>query len=384
MKHQAITEVGKALRHYNDLSYEQAWSMPREFYVDPTVLALEKEHLFLREWICVGRTEELSKPGDYLALDICDEPILLMHGEDGVIRAFSNVCRHRGALIASGHGNRKRLMCPYHNWTYDNRGQLIATPGISDRDEFDRTKCGLPEFRCETWLGFVFVCLGNDASPLQNRLADLEAMVRPYHLEQMALKYLADEVWETNWKSLVENFMEGYHLTPLHRETLHPVNPTRLCRHFEPGEAYFGYNAGFHPDLPRSQKGHPDLSPEEVDNCVMFAVPPGLVVGCAGDYSSFLCIQPDTIDRVRVKMGLIFFGEDWPQDRVDWAVDLFQRTMGEDKQVLRSLIKGLKSRFYRPGPLAPANFEGPTWDFYKYLHRRLGKAMTNATRPTGD
>jgi hypothetical protein len=111
----------------------------------------------------------------------------------------------------------------------------------------------------------------------------------------------------------------------------------------------------------------------------MYAVPPGLVVGCAGDYSSFLCIQPDAVDRVRVKMGLIFFGADWPKDRVDWAVDLFQRTMEEDKAVLLRLMQGLNSRFHQPGPLARADLEGPTWDFYKYLHRRLGEAMNSGS-----
>jgi len=207
----------------------------------------------------------------------------------------------------------------------------------------------------------------------------LEALIGPYHMEQMALRYLVEEVWHVNWKCLVENFMEGYHLTPLHRETLHPVNPTKLCRHFAPGDAYFGYHAGFSPALPRSQHGHPELTDEQVDNCVMFAVPPGLVVGCAGDYSSFLCIQPETVDRVRVKMGLVFFGADWPKERIDWAVDLFQRTMAEDKAVLLRLMQGLNSRCHQPGPLARADLEGPTWDFYKYLHRRLGAAMNSAS-----
>jgi phenylpropionate dioxygenase-like ring-hydroxylating dioxygenase large terminal subunit len=217
---------------------------------------------------------------------------------------------------------------------------------------------------------------------LASRLAELETLIRPYHLEQMALRYLAEEVWETNWKCLVENFMEGYHLTPLHPETLHPVNPTRLCRHFPPGDAYFGYNAGFSPTLPRSQKGHPELTEAQAGNCVMFAVPPGLVVGCAGDYSSFLCIQPEAADRVRVKMGLIFFGADWPQDKVDWAVDLFQRTMAEDKAVLVQLMRGLNSRHHAAGPLAGADLEGPVLDFYDYLGTRLASAMRSVGRST--
>jgi Ring hydroxylating alpha subunit (catalytic domain) len=178
----------------------------------------------------------------------------------------------------------------------------------------------------------------------------------------------------------LEKFMEGYHLSPLHRDTLHRVNPTKLCRHFPPKEAYFGYFAGFSPDLRRSQKGHSDLSDSQAGDCVMFAVPPGLAVGCSSDYSSFLCIQPETVDRTRIRLGLIFFGPDWPQDTVDGAIELFRKTMAEDKTVLVKLTKGLNSRHHKAGPLAPADFEGPIWDFYKYMNRTLGPAMATVSQ----
>ena len=364
-----------ALQKVGSLSYDQARAMPREFYTDPRFLALEREQLFMREWICVGRREEVAKPGDFMAVQICDEPVIVVHGEDGTIRALSNVCRHRGTVMASGQGNKRRIVCPYHHWSYDTAGRLLTAPRMNERADFDPAACRLPEFACALWQGFVFICLASDPPALLPRLAALEDMVRPYHLEETVLRYVADEVWQTNWKCLLENFMEGYHLSALHHQTLHKVNPTKLCRHFPPGEAYFGYHAGFSPDLPRSQKGHPDLSNSQIDDCVMFAVPPGLAVGCAGDYSSFICLQPESIDRVRVKQGLIFFGPDWPQTTVDWAVDLFQKTMAEDKTVLVNLAKGLKSRHYRPGPLGPEDCEGPIWDFYGYMNRRLGPVL---------
>jgi phenylpropionate dioxygenase-like ring-hydroxylating dioxygenase large terminal subunit len=372
-----VHALGETLSRYNGLSYERAWSMPRAFYTDPRVLALEVENLFLREWVCVGRAEEVSQPGDFMVFQLCDESVVIVRGRDGKVRAFSNVCRHRGALLAKGKGNSRTLVCPYHNWAYDGLGRLVSTPGLSEREDFDRADCRLPEFSCTVWQGFVFVSLAANPPALEPQLAGLEALVAPYHMEQMALRYLADEIWPMNWKCLMENFMEGYHLTPLHRETLHPVNPTRLCRHFAPGDAFYGYNAGFSPTLPRSERGHSELTNAQVDNCVMYAVPPGLVVGCAGDYSSFLCLQPESVDRVRVKMGLVFFGGDWPQERVDWAVDLFQKTMAEDKIVLIQLMQGLNSRYQQPGPLASADLEGPTWDLYKYLHRKLGAAMAS-------
>jgi phenylpropionate dioxygenase-like ring-hydroxylating dioxygenase large terminal subunit len=364
-----------ALRRAGEAPYDQARALPGDFYADPRILALEREQLFGREWICVGRREEVAAQGDFVAVRILDEPIVIVHGEDGRIRALSNVCRHRGTVIAAGRGNLRRLICPYHHWTYDSAGKLLGAPHMQQRPDFDPARCRLPEFACCEWQGFLFVSLAAEPRPLAPRLAPLEEMVRPYHLERMAVRYAAEEVWETNWKCLLENFMEGYHLSSLHRETLHKVNPTKLCRHFPAGEGYFGYYAGFSPDLPRSQKGHPELSNQQLDDCVMFAVPPGFAVGCASDYSSFICIQPETVHRVRVKLGLIFYGSDWPQNTVDWAVDLFQRTMAEDKVVLVSLAQGLRSRHYRPGPLGPADYEGPIRDFYGYLCRTMGPAL---------
>lgn len=375
MNDHGIAELGAILRRYADLPYEQAWSMPKQFYTDPRLLDLEKERLFLGQWVCVGRTEELSRPGDFVALQLCDEPIVVIHGEDGTIRAFSNVCRHRGTVIAKGRGNGKRLLCPYHSWSYDTNGRLTGATAIGERSGFERATCRLPEFACTLWHGFVFVCLADDPPAFAPQLSGLEALIKPYHMEQMALKYVAEESWETNWKCFVENYMEGYHLTSLHRRTLHEVNPSKLCHHYPPGDGYFGYYAGFSPSLARAQKGHPDLTKEQADTCVMFAVPPSLVVGCAADYSSFVCVKPLTVERVRIKMGLLFFGEDWPQDRIEWAIDLYQRTMAEDRSVLVELMAGLKSRHHQIGPLASADLEGPTWDFYRYFHRRLGAAL---------
>jgi len=366
---ESLAALRLALAHAAEHSYDRAWSMPGAFYTDPDVLALERDRIFLREWACVGRVEELARPGDFLTVEICEEPVVVVHGLDGKIRAFSNVCRHRGALVARGRGNGTRLICPYHNWSYDTAGRLTVAPRLPPRPDFDPAACHLPEFASAQWQGFLFVCLDADPRPLAPQLAALEDMIRPYHLEQTTLRYLAEEVWETNWKCLLENFMEGYHLSPLHRGSLHKVNPTRLCRHFPPGEGYFGYRAGFSPDLSRAHKGHPDLRDDEAADCVMFAVPPGFAVGCSSDYSSFICIQPTAVNRVRVKMGLIFFGEDWSRDSLDGAIELFQKTMAEDKAILVELARGLKSRHHRAGPLAPADFEGPICDFYRYMNR---------------
>ena len=375
-----LAELGTALQQSEALDFDNAWTMPKNYYTSPAVLELEREHLFGREWICIGRVEEIAKPGDYMAFQLCDEPIVAVRGEDGKVRVLSNVCRHRGTLLAQGKGHGHRLVCPYHHWSYDLEGKLTGAPRMDAHKSFEKSDCHLPQFASEEWHGFLFANVSRMPPPLAPRLAGLDRLIRNYHMEQQRLHWVADEVWHTNWKCLIENFMEGYHLSPLHKTTLAPVNPTKLCTHFEAGDAYFGYNAGYSPTYPRSTRGHPDLSEQEVVNCVMFAIPPGLVSGCGGDYSSFICVQPESTDRVHAKMGLIFYGDGWTKELIDHAVVLFNDTMSEDKTVLVDLMRGMASQHHARGPLAPADFEGPVLDFYRYYSRRLGNELTSEVR----
>lgn len=372
-----VASIAAALRDAADRGHDMARTMPAAFYTDPGFLELEREHLFAKEWHCVGRVEEIAEPGQYMTYRLLDEPLVIVHGDDGGIRALSNVCRHRGTLIAEGKGKGRRLVCPYHHWAYDHGGHLTAAPKMPERADFDAKACRLPEFPCETWMGFVFVNLAQDAQPLAPRLADLEARVKPYHMEEAWLGYLGEEVWQTNWKSLVENYMEAYHLTPLHRTTLNNLNPTSLARHLPPGDAWFGYEVGFPTDLPRATRGHADLTREQSDTCIMISIAPGTGIGLAADYSSFLCLQPDGVDRVRFKSGLLFWGDNWPQSAIDRAVALFHDTMAEDRRMLEPLMVGYRSAHHATGPLAPAHLEGPILDLTHYVGRRLGPTLAD-------
>ena len=365
-------EILSALRACLARPHERAWSMPAGFYTSPEFLAVETGELFHREWVCIGRAEEAASPGDYWTTDLLGEPLLVVRAGDGRLRVFSNVCRHRGMPVANGRGNAQHLQCPYHAWTYDLRGRLLRAPLIEGRDDFDQASCGLPEVATEVWQGFLFVNLDGQASPLAPRLEGLVPLVRNYHMEDMVLGHCETESWDTNWKCLTENFMEGYHLSHVHYETLHPVTPTRLCEHFPAGEGYLGYYSGFPADLPQRGRYHPDLTDAERGYCVMFAIMPGLVAGVAGHMATFICLQPESVDRVRGKRGIVFGDPDIEEDDRLAVVDLFERTMAEDKVQLSNLGRGLRSRSYRPGPLGPPDVEGTVWDFYRYMARRLG------------
>ena len=159
MAETALVRLGMALKESEGINPNQAWSMPKEYYTAPALLALERERLFGTERICLGRGDGLRNPGDFITFQQCDEPGVAIRGDVGRIRVLSNVCRHRGAVIASGSGHTQRLVCPYHHWSHDRTGALAAAPRMEPRKDFDQKSCRLPEFAREEWHGFVFTNL---------------------------------------------------------------------------------------------------------------------------------------------------------------------------------------------------------------------------------
>lgn len=206
---------------------EQAWTLPPRAYTDPRVFAAEKRRIFQRGWTCVARVEQVANPGDYRCVDLLDQPIVVVRGRDGVIRALSRVCAHRAMPVAEGAGNTTRFVCPYHHWTYELDGQLRSAPMMQGAEGFDPARCRLPALRVETWRGFVLVNADPDAAPLAPALAGLDGLVANYRFEELVVvdTQTFDSPW--NWKILVENFMEAYHHIGTHQHTLEPLYPAR-------------------------------------------------------------------------------------------------------------------------------------------------------------
>jgi phenylpropionate dioxygenase-like ring-hydroxylating dioxygenase large terminal subunit len=160
-------------------------------------------------------------------VDLLGEPILIVRDESQRLRAFSRVCLHRAFPIAQGSGHAKRLVCPYHRWSYDLDGRLAAAPFMDQVPGFDRDACRLPELRLSEWQGFALVTLSPDTPPLGAELAPLDELLDPFHLtDAVAIEPLSFES-PFNWKVLVENFMESYHHMGPHLETLQPTNPAK-------------------------------------------------------------------------------------------------------------------------------------------------------------
>ena len=166
MKRQVLDDAFFASLDTSTLEVNSAQMLPPQCYVSDEFYEFEKGALFDHEWLCVGREAWAMKAGDYFTAAHIGEPIVVVRGNDGVLRAFSNVCQHRAMLVAEGHGNARNLLCQYHHWAYGFDGRLIGAPAMDRAVGFDKTKICLPEFKVEVWLGFVFVNFDPTAEPL--------------------------------------------------------------------------------------------------------------------------------------------------------------------------------------------------------------------------
>jgi choline monooxygenase len=370
----SVTELREALAELGDMDPSQAMTLPPACYTSKDFLELEKKEIFRKEWICLGRVDEIPKSGDYFTTELVDEPLLVVRGKDGNVRVLSNVCRHRSSVIAEGDGNTKNFVCPYHAWTYATDGQLLRAPYMDQVKGFDVKGCRLPEFATEIWGGFIYVNLDGKAKPLAPRLKALEPFIENYHMDDMVHLMGEEDVWGANWKCLAENFMEGYHLSTLHYTGLHKITPTRLCKKIPGGEGYTGYISGYPAKLPQRKPYHPDLTDAEKRYSMMVWIYPSHVFALGPDATIYLCLSPRAADQVAIKFGRAMFGSkanSKPSRKATKGEMSTNQTMTEDREQIERLQAGLNSRYAERYPLGPPDLEGTVWDMFQYLAGRL-------------
>ena len=208
--------------HALDADPARAHTLPASFYLDPEIFEREKESIFYRHWHYVGHLSQLEKAGGYLTARIADEPVFVMRGEDGALRGFYNVCRHRAHELLEGSGRVDAIVCPYHAWTYRSDGSLRHARNSHKVPGFDHGAFCLPQIRVETFCGFVFVNLDRDAEPLSSVTEDVEEELRadvPFIDDLRPIEswsFSASSVMAANWKVVVDNFLECYHCDKAH------------------------------------------------------------------------------------------------------------------------------------------------------------------------
>ena len=198
---------------------DRGQTLPAEWYTDPAIYGREQRHIFGRAWQYAGLTEQLARPGDFFTCTLGEAPVVVTRAEDGNVRAFANVCRHRGAVVVREEsGHRSTLQCHYHAWTYNLDGNLRAAPGMRDEAEFDHRCYGLHELACATWGPFIFVNADSDSAPLGDALGGLPQLVSATGLRLDGLRRRVHRRYDiaANWKIVVDNYLECYHCPVAH------------------------------------------------------------------------------------------------------------------------------------------------------------------------
>jgi phenylpropionate dioxygenase-like ring-hydroxylating dioxygenase large terminal subunit len=231
------------------LDVNEAQMLPPACYVSQEFFEFEKRAIFDHEWLCVGREHWAQNPGDYFTSSHIEEPIVVMRGNDRVLRAFGNVCQHRGMIVAEGRGSVKSLICQYHHWAYGLDGKLVGAPAMERAKGFNKSCIGLPEIKLEIWLGFVFINFNANASPLAPRLQHLTTAIANYHVET-AEGVPPDEPTRLPWNRRLscEQAARG----PVARRSAKPIErvprPARRCRRLFPVQWHASQGRWLQPD----------------------------------------------------------------------------------------------------------------------------------------
>ncbi len=214
---------------YDGRSAAVVRGLPGRYYTDPAIFEEEKQKIFFRTWQCLGHVAMLPEKGSFIVASVVDQEIAILRGEDDIPRAFFNICRHRGHPLLEGRGVARRIVCPYHAWTYDASGQLRNAPHTAGIAGFDASTIRLKSVRLEIFMGLLFVNLDDDAPPVASQFGAVEAeicAIRP-NLEEQRLVFEYPMVHACNWKASVEGFSECYHCAPVHKYLVdNVVDPT--------------------------------------------------------------------------------------------------------------------------------------------------------------
>ena len=351
---------------------EEGTTMPPQAYTSRALLDLELRLLFAKEWICVGRVEEIPETGDYFTIGVAGEPLLVVRARPDTIRVLSNVCRHKWTRVAAGKGRARRFVCPYHAWTYDLDGHLVHTRYMEGSRGFDPSRIALPEVRSSVWRGFIYVNLDGEAAPVDDHFAELDARVGDYHMESMRRMCGDEEVWATNWKLLFENFTDLYHVFHTHRHSIGKYSPVELIDLDRGGEAFsFSGSRALADAIEESpfEPFHPELRPEHRSYFSMIGVYPAQMLALAPDRVFYMCLIPEGVGHVRTKWGVACYDHSPPRPTAEVIEALYRRINAEDRMRLESAHSSLYSRFADTGRIS--RYETMNWEFTRYLARRL-------------
>jgi carnitine monooxygenase subunit len=341
----------------------EGWSLPGWTYHDAEFHKVELDRVFRPSWQVVCHISDISKAGDWHSLDTCGESVIVVRGADGALRAFTNVCRHRGSRLVDGaSGCAKKLVCPYHAWTYDLDGTLTGVPDSASYPTLDRAQAGLVAVELEVWRGFIFVRLEDDGGPtVAQQMAPYEAMVAPYRFEELeALGRVTLRPREVNWKNVGDNYSDGLHI---------PVAHPGLTRLFGKGygieaEAHVDRMWGAMVDRPSANWSErmyqrllppvPHLPEDKQRFWLYFKLWPNVAFDIYPDQIDFMQWLPTGPDTCLIREISYVLPDERREMRaaryLNWRIN--RQVNAEDTALITRVQQGMASRSFSMGPLS--------------------------------
>ena len=334
-------------------------TLPREYYTSPDVYDRETRCIFERRWLCAGTVAELTGPGSYFVTEIEGESILVVRGDNGGVRAFYNVCRHRGTLLCSGSGTAsKYLTCPYHSWSYDLEGRLAAAPNMDDVEGFDRTDYPLRELAVHEWECLVFVNFAPQPEPFESALAPLTGKFADWRLPDLAHVHRTEYDVAANWKLLVQNYSECYHCPTLH-PVLNRLTPYRdSSNDLEEGAVLGGPMLLSSGSSSMTMDGRACAAPlvdgtgDERRLVWYYVLFPSCFLSIMPDYVLVHRVLRRSPEASRISCDWLFRPEAIRSPGFDpsGAIEFWDMTNRQDWGICQAAQRGAASRAYEPGP----------------------------------
>jgi phenylpropionate dioxygenase-like ring-hydroxylating dioxygenase large terminal subunit len=365
-----------AFRKATEISSATAKSLPQKYFVSPEIFAKEQKKIFSKEWLLVGHQSQIPNAGDYIVQDVNPESIIVIRDKDEEIRAFYNVCRHRGARLkedACGHASA--IQCGYHAWTYGLDGRLVGAPHMDDVQGFDKADYPLHPVTLGVWEGFIFVNLEKNPEPLEKWFAPLEGKFSHWNMSSLRSAKRIEYDVRANWKLMFENYSECYHCPGVHPQ-LQNVSPYDSAENDLREGQFLGGFMKINPGKSLTMSGNACAAfvgnIENLQQVFYYTIFPNMLLSLHPEYVMVHQLWPQSPDRTLIVCDWLFHPDAARAGQAVYnpndAIEFWDVTNKQDWHVCELSQQGISSRAYQPGPFSSRESIPAAWDKF-YLQR---------------
>jgi len=373
------TKTMPAFRKTAETFTAGAKTLLQRYFVSPEIFTKEQEVIFSTQWVCVGHQSQIAKAGDYLVQEVAGESLIIVRDKSGEVRAFYNVCRHRGTrLCEKKTGHLSAIQCPYHAWTYGLDGRLIGAPHMDDVEGFDKANYSLGGVNLALWEGFIFVNLADVPTSLDEWFAPVAGKFSHWNLPKLRSAKRIEYDVRANWKLIFENYSECYHCPGVH-PTLAKLTPYDSAENDLSEGPFLGGFMSITKGNSLTMSGNAcalpvgDIKGEDHHRVFYYSIFPNMLLSMHPDYVMVHQLWPQSPERTLILCDWFFHPEASrvtdPCYNPNDAIEFWDMTNKQDWHVCELSQQGIASRAYRPGPYSPRESIPAAWDreYLRYI-----------------